>query len=461
VTDPPAADILVESLRKQHSPEKVLPFLDDCFQRFARRSIVYEDDLDLLMQKTDLQSSHTPVSLILVTLAEQWQYVEKTWATTSSDIAKWLAFFITGLQSCGESDKALDCIIERIQKLAPEPSLRKTFNSALKETWSLQSNHSQSAVNKISIANGISRTDGGSGLEKIVPLLKLEVPNFAKIKSGDVDVILDSSSFTKMILCLSSEDQSVRIPALQAVDHFTARILANNIQTREMLYILLGSLSETAKSTPGQPLPFLVTTFVTHAIPILTDPTNTLFPKLASFLTTRPSWPALRLVRHFLESTLLQEPTEDSDAGPWKEAVWLLNWITDGLRTSKDGEILRQVGAWERLAAFCAHPSLGASVAKPAAEQHNVGRLQAKVRSLVVKLVVLGLKTEQTATLVTRAGVWAWLDGWKALKWIDEETWKAIKDLIRNGKDGRASEWSFGMIQNGKDGEQVDEMDID
>jgi nucleolar pre-ribosomal-associated protein 1 len=461
ITNPPAADVLIESLRKQSSPVNVLPFIDECFQRFARRSIVYEDELDLLAQSADLQNSRTPVSIILVTLAEQWQYVEKTWKTSSEDIASWIACFITGLRSCGEDSKILDCIVERIQKLAPETSLRKKFNKSLKESWSLQLKPTDTGVSAITPFNGTSEISNDPTLEKIVPFQSLDVPNFAKIKSGDLDMILDSSSITKMILCLSSEDQSVRIPALQTLDHFTARILVNNLQSREILYLLLGSLSETAKSTPNQPLPFLVTTFATHAIPILTDPTNTLFPKLASFLTTRPSWPALRLVRHFLESTLLHEPTEDTDAGPWKEAVWLLTWLCDGLRIPQDGEILRQVGAWERLAAFGAHPSLGSSVAKPAAEQHSVGRLQARIRSLVVRLVVLGLKTGQTATLVTRVGIWAWLDGWKALKWIDEGTWEEIKGLVRSSKDQRVAEWSFGIIENGQRIDEVAEMDVD
>jgi nucleolar pre-ribosomal-associated protein 1 len=217
-------------------------------------------------------------------------------------------------------------------------------------------------------------------------------------------------------------------------------------------YLLLGELVETAQIVSldsPQPLPYLVTTFASRAVAVLSDPTHAMYPKLAGFLTLRPNWSPLRLVRHLLELVLLQEPSEASDAAHWREVIWLLDWLHDGLRSPADGDILRQVGSWEALGAFGAHPSLGASSARADGEELGAQRLQSRVRGLIVRTLGRALCVGQAATLATRAGGVVWLEIWQAMGWVEDGMAVALREGIVRGGGERVKEWSFGVMDDG------------
>lgn len=447
-----ALDALAQTFNA-HDDEGLLVFIDDCFQRFIKRPIVYEDQFDeLLLMKRIVKANAGPVSLWLMTLVEQWQHVEKARKESVEAIGIWLADFISALKYCGEDEAIIDVFASKIEETAP-----KSTRSVFKKRTKLQA---EVSIKPNGLRNGTYSLSASGpdeppklDLTRFAPVQQVSQPNFVKFKVGDVSTLLESPSMLDLLLNLSSTDASARIQAVQSIQHFLPRLFASNIEEKELIYLLLGELVETYQtiSEPNNdPLPYIVTTFAVHAFQVLRDPTNAMFPKVAGYLTLRPNWSPFRLVRYFLDDIILQQPSEETDVGPWKEINWLLNWLYDGLRTAPDAEILRQVGTWEKLASLGAHPSLGSSKARLAAEQATDTRLQHRVRTLVVQLLGRALQLDQGKTLVTKIGVLAWLDSWKSLGWIQNDLADSLKESLTQENEEAIGQWTFQTVLTNK-----------
>jgi nucleolar pre-ribosomal-associated protein 1 len=444
---------LIHSLQHSTISEGVLQFIDDCLQRFVRRPIIYEDELEKLLNSSLRKNGEIkPISLWLMTLIEQWPFVAKTRKESMGHIAQWLANFLSVLRNCGEDDGIMKLISEKLQESTEEKSLRGFFASCLNEEKGLQVPRDSMTTTTVEGVSSIQENYVAPDLSILTPPKPPPVPNFAKFKIGDIATLVESSSLPNLLLSLSSEDLGIRIQALLAIEIFLPRLLCSNLESKEMMYLLLGELIETYhifSKQIQQPLPFLVTTFAMHALSVLSNPTHAMFPKLAGFLTLRPSWSQFRLVRHFMESIIMQEPSEERDVAPWKELVWLLDWLFDGLRTPADGEILRSVGAWETFGALGAHPSLGSSKARLISKSTPDTRLQHQVRTHIVKIFGRALEVEQAGTLVTRAGAFAWLDTWQSLGWIQDSLAQALRKKLLHLGDERVLQWSSNLLSNG------------
>ena len=219
------------------------------------------------------------------------------------------------------------------------------------------------------------------------------------------------------------------------------RLQSSGYSEKETVYMLLGELVESHQkwtAQEGKALPFLVTTFALAALNVINEPSHPMYPMISSLITLKPIWNPHKLVRFFVEGILLSKPSEDSDTAPWRSIAWLLEWLFDGLRTYEDGEVLRRVGGWEALAAFGAHPALGATKARITEGDTdsgtllsaNTGRMQASVRSWIVKILGRAVLAGQAEELVGKVGVHGWLDGWRAMGWIDGQLWRDLKDGI-------------------------------
>ncbi len=245
-------------------------------------------------------------------------------------------------------------------------------------------------------------------LSRFQPPALPPAPNFFKFKVGDVTTLLESSSLADLVLCLSSDNKPNQLQASSAIQHLMIKLQTSTFAESEMCYLLLGELVDTHQevSRAENKLPYLVSTFAAHAIPILMDPTHTMYAKIAAFLTIKPSWHPSRLVRHFIENIVLAQPSEEGDVAPWKEIDWLLDWLYDGLRTPLDGDILRKVASWEALGSLGAHPALGSSKARNMEGELGNSRLQNRVRGKIVKLIGRALHIGQAAVLVTGQEDW-------------------------------------------------------
>ena len=61
------------------------------------------------------------------------------------------------------------------------------------------------------------------------------------------------------------------------------------------------------------------------------DPLHFLYAKVNNFIMKNPRWNIAKLPSKWVDSILLKPPTEDNTL--YLEAEWLLDLLTDGLRT--------------------------------------------------------------------------------------------------------------------------------
>jgi nucleolar pre-ribosomal-associated protein 1 len=461
-TKPPSLRALIQSLKESNSvkiTEGTLQFIDDCLGRFVTRQIVYEDQLDSFIASNGLKrDSLKPVSVLVTTLLEQWPFVEKNRKDDVAAIASWLLRLLQGLLDCGEDEAFLSATLNAMEQASSDKKAKKILSVGL--TKSKKPNITDQVDIKTT-KNGetnnhvpFTEKTGDFDISTYSAPLEGQPPNFVRFKTGDVLALLESSSLTSLIFSLSSVDAPTRIQATSALQHFMIRLEASTDPDRDMIYLLLGELVETAQQHQREnttPLPYVVSAFAVEALVVIRDPSHAMYPKVAAFLTVRPQWSPYKLVREFLACTILAEPSEDSDTGPWKESAWLLRWLNNGLRTPADCDILRQVGAWETIGGLGAHPGLGQSKAttESVALSSISARPQKAIRKLILDLLGRTIALGEASTLATRAGGLAWLNAWERLGWVDVKIAKGLRDaILAQGKD-RVGKWSFGMLDPG------------
>lgn len=158
----------------------------------------------------------------------------------------------------------------------------------------------------------------------------------------------------------------------------------------------------------------------------------------------------------WLEQVLQHPPGDaDTEGAYWREVVWLLEWLVDGLRGPADLDILRRNNVFEKMMALFFHPALSRggkftellmSPEKLATE----ASLQAKVRPLVLKLVLRAACTEGATMLVTGAGVLAWLGDVKSKGGLGREGGEVVNQImgivLGQCNQAKAKEWSGGVL---------------
>lgn len=162
---------------------------------------------------------------------------------------------------------------------------------------------------------------------------------------------------------------------------------------------------------------------------ILSDPTHVMFSKINKFLTAAPSWEVDFLLRKLYRSIVASEP--DEDASYHKEVEWFLEFLIDGLRTSRDMEAFRKSNVFEQLLSFYASRSCNA-------------HCKEKIVRLLLRAAAVGGST----TLITRCGLVSWIQMCLANQDPRQKMLKALAQRIWETCDqGRVSEWSNGTIE--------------
>lgn len=458
-TNSTALGALIESLKEGKDikiTDGALQFIDNCLNRLVNRPIVYEDQLDAFILVHELnREAMKPVSVLVATLLEQWPFVEKNRQDDLQVIASWLLRFLQGLLDCGEDEALLNAALETFKEAIKDKKAAKIFAAGLIEgNVSKHNNICNVATTQTHGGDHDGMSSGTSNFD-LTPYnapAELQPPNFVKFKTGDVLTLLESNTMTNLIFSLSSTEAPTRIQANSALQHFMIRLESSSDPDKDMIYLLLGELVETAQQNQREkpaPLPYIITAFAVEALAVIREPSHAMYPKVAGFLTTRPQWSPFKLVRAFLASTILSEPSEDSDTGPWKESAWLLRWLNNGLRTAADCDILRQVGAWETLGSLGAHPGLGQSKAVHISEAspYSSARPQKTIRTSILNLVGRCIALGEASTLVTRAGGLTWLNTWERMGWVEPKLAQGLREAsLTQGKD-RLDKWSFGMLE--------------
>lgn len=450
-------------------------FLDDLFGRLVRKPIKYQDDFDEL---TKDMTSVGPVSLIWMTLFEQWQFVSSK--EESIHISLWYGRFHKACGLINEDKQVLDLIQSKITTTS-EKTLKKGFKAGQALGLELQE------IASISQVTVPSKSSSHIVTTSTDPEIYTPPPSDERAaglhrwtaNSKDIQTALTDSSIHALILLLSSPYAEVRASALTnihtAMTHLDA--IRTTYTDAAQIYLLLGILATTA-STASPPLsesptPYICTAYACAALTVLSDPLHPLYDTIARFHTRAPTWDITRLPSFWAHKLLLSPPASATSAGLSDPATsstsaaaaggpagkgltpelhfLLTAYLYPALCTPADLEILRARGTFEPLLALVANPFAG-----PAVEE------------AVLRLLWRATAVEGGSTmLITRKGVMAWvagriagasdLDGYGKGAVLDEEdrlrlgSRSALKDLVRRlwetcDKE-RVDEWSHGAME--------------
>lgn len=154
---------------------------------------------------------------------------------------------------------------------------------------------------------------------------------------GDKGSALDSSTFERSgllaycIVALTSLSEATRRCAARILGYVRADLgSCSSFAARPQLHMLLESV-RLARAEPLSRLSPLLAAFVVAALPVMRQPSSTLYPSLNRFLLSRPALPSDD-VPMFYE--LLQ--------GDNSTRQFLLHYIADGLRTADDLLVLQR-----------------------------------------------------------------------------------------------------------------------
>lgn len=460
----------LQSLSALQQEKSSLEFVDDCLQRNVRRPIKYEDDLDALIMRVHGESTSCPprISLLLMTLVEQWSYVEKTRQAAAHSIANWLRHLIFYLRQAGEHLDLLNAVLEELVAKTTDYDLKgalqstlTTFTPAMGLFTDVEHTEDRFIAEKEAISTQQSNhTEAAFDISILAP--PTEDPKhtaLTKWSTKDIATAVEDGHLSSLILLLSSSHVSIRRQALAALRQLWAKLPSSSYAERSQLYLLVGELLETAAPFATPPdhhhaLPYLVSAFAARAALVLALPSHPLYAKLNAFLILRPAWRVPRLASYWCARVLLHPPEDDVEGAHWREVVWLLDWLGEGVRDAGDVEMLRKGGVFERVMAVFGHPSLRAYRRLDGLRGEMVGgSLQGRVRGLILRFVGrVALVEGGATTLVTRAGVIAWLDVVAEAGWVDEDGLIIVKGIreaiLQRCERDRVVEWSAGLMEH-------------
>lgn len=96
--------------------------------------------------------------------------------------------------------------------------------------------------------------------------------------------------------------------------------------------MLAGELVETTRTMIDEtPLPYFAGALAAQLLSVITDPLHVMYGKVNKFLNRGPSWTVTKLPSYWVDKIMLNPPTDDD--AHYQEIEWLLDALSDGLRT--------------------------------------------------------------------------------------------------------------------------------
>jgi nucleolar pre-ribosomal-associated protein 1 len=235
-THPSALDALIASLQAcpDFASGRQLEFLDDCCNRFVKKSIKYQDDFDAMVATLDTSSSPPgPFSLLLTTLMEQWAYKAKAQPNDANlkIIGHWLSRFIYLLKKVGEDGAVLQVVIEALANTS-DKTCRKPLKDALSEEheeWAqefLQVEARDGMQEENSKVLEVPKASERS-LRTDLEMPPVEDQNHAGLdrwRRKDLDESLEDGDVGELLLCLCSQHISIRLQAVTNIKQLIAKI---------------------------------------------------------------------------------------------------------------------------------------------------------------------------------------------------------------------------------------------
>ncbi|QDS73097.1 hypothetical protein FKW77_000592 [Venturia effusa] len=466
-TDVSALDALVISLSAGHgfaADDATFEFLDDCLKRFSQKPIKYEDDKDALLQD-DSKVSQGPISLLRLTLLEQIPFFEKERPEKVANVRLWLNRLSIALSAIGEPDISKTRQDTKATSIAT-PEQVQSIQAEIAEL-KLRYKSKAARIKEPAETTVVEPTPGTTIVAPLDLTPFLPAPEDAKNTAltkwsrKDLAAAVEEGDLAALITNLTCPHHSIRIQTLTALRTFINQLQSPSCiyPEKEQLYILLSELLETAQPIleTGKEFSGLATTWAALAVGVLSDPTSVMYPKVNEFLNLRPRWRVSKMPEYWAEKIVLRNPEDEHEGAYYRELIWLLGWLYEGLRTEADVDTLRKTSVLEKVFATFLSPALGnahgAKVFELVLDGSKLEReagLQSKIRPLVLRIVARIVAVGGATTLITRTGILGWLAEVKSMGWVGKEGVAFLEGLekvvVEKADKNRVGEWSGGTI---------------
>ncbi|KAI9724127.1 MAG: hypothetical protein M1812_000846 [Candelaria pacifica] len=441
-TQVPALHALAASLRTSEDKavsRYVLEFLDNAILRLVRKPIKYIDDLNSLREcapASSRTSDFSPISLLIVTLMEQWPFVVKAGNERASDVALWLATYLGYSAQIGESTEKLHLVRDTLIGAAVEEDhvsiLRQAFEGSKKAnfTRAVDSQKEEQSLPPNGDKAGSNSAKPNVAYEEneilVTPLPEDE--NYSGLTNWvrkDVQDAIEDGDAGDLIMCLCSEHLEIRKQGMTNLRKLLIKVEASSYSEKQQIYLLLGELIDTTEEYfSTQPMESFVGVFARCALLVLKDPLHPLYGKVNRFLNKSPTWHVEKIPSYWVDKILLHPP--DDDDAHYREVEWLLDTFTDGLRKSKDMDVYRIRNVFERLLSLYSSPFLSPSYKR-------------KILTMIARATF----AEGSTTLITRSGVYSWIKAQISVGGPNDVILKRLATrLWETCEQERVSEWS-------------------
>jgi nucleolar pre-ribosomal-associated protein 1 len=432
-----ALDTFIIRLREvNESPmlPKIYSFLDDCISRCAANPIKYLFALEELAAKSStLEQQHPTVSLLTLSVAEQWPYFIKSVDEPEvQEVARFLAAWLGVSIKISEDKQIIKTLIQNMAAELPEASpARKTISRARKSIDNIAVPTS-TIVPEPSAKTSSSEMGPNQAKNDLLATIRSDShvadedhSSLVKWTTKEVDEVIEDGHAKSLVKLLSSEHLSVRKEALTNISKFAAKLKASSFEEKEQIWLLFSEVVETAKKTIDQdPLPSFISAFAANAITVLKDPLHVMYGKLNKFLSKGPTWQVDKLP--LMHKILDEKPTLDD--AHHLEVDWLLSYMLTGLRTEADMTVFRRRLVFEKLLSL-----------------YNSRYLRASLRDKILRIVLKASTISGgSTTLITRFSTMTWLQAQTALGGgISIEV--LMEDILRSCDKGRVKGWKSGI----------------
>ncbi|EEY22192.1 conserved hypothetical protein [Verticillium alfalfae VaMs.102] len=380
-----------------------------------------------------------PISLLLVTMAEQIPFAVKE---ASADVVELFAKVLSSLlgyaKAANEDPAIIDLLAQRFNKAfaGTTSQVKAKFKGALLEGDLATANgHSGTAVSRPTPTTtgqtAVKELDDAALEAALHVSFEPEEDNSALLKwaSKTVDDLIDGDYIPALIRLLWSPHTSIRQEALTNILKLAAKLKESSYEEKDQLWLLLSELAESSRPLVGAgPVASPLVAFALHSLDILKNPLHCLYAKVNTYLTRAPLWAPDKVP--LAHDILHGAPSEDDRY--YAELTWLLQYLLDGLRAPGDVAVLHHRKWFEKILALAANPYLRTN-------------LTTRVLRIVYRATCVD---GGSTTLATRFGVVSWLAAQEAGAGGDEAALcRALRRRVWETCDqARVGAWSRGGI---------------
>lgn len=431
-TNPSAFSALRISLsaNKTWSPSAAtFDFIDECIGRLVKKPVKYMDDLDDIRPDRRAGSS-TNLSMLVMACLEQAPFTSRVKPEEQEEIMMWMARFFAALENIGEDEAILKTVRQKLkgQKMHLP---RVTADEVVVPESQIPMEH-KTVTEDLPVNDGsdLSIQDASFALTE-APKESENRPELRRWQSLDIEEAIQDGVAGRLAVCLCSKYPEIRKQGLTALRGMWKKFPESSYEGKDQADLLVGELIETASGIiDDRPMSYIGGSFATHALQVLTDPMHFMFPKVNRYLLKDPTWNIRRLPDYWLGKTILEMPEDDNTY--WKELMWVLDMLVDGIRTVDDVGVLRSRNVLERLLALSSSPSAGQAVRE-------------RVALLVYRSICAGGAT----LLVTSCGLVSWLGVQRSSGMLSQ----AMVDTFARAIEGRVDpakieEWAGAQLKD-------------